>query len=65
MTTSTSPTPNQFAHFPVVPATSGERAFSRQIRELWTHLQDHERQRQFTEPELEGMRSFLGEKLYG
>jgi hypothetical protein len=48
---------------PVTPPTSGERALTRQIKELWTLLQDHESQ--FTGPELEGMRSFLGEKLYG
>jgi hypothetical protein len=49
---------------PVTPPTSGERRLAREIRGLWTLLRDQERKRQFTEPELAGMRSFLGEKLY-
>jgi hypothetical protein len=65
MTTSSSPTVHRFSDFPVVPTTSGERAFSRQIRELWIHVQDHEREKQFTDAELEGMRCYLGEKLSG
>jgi hypothetical protein len=53
------------SRIPVTPPTSGERALAREIRGLWTLLRDQERKRQFTEPELAGMTSFLGEKLYG
>jgi hypothetical protein len=49
---------------PVIPPTSGERELAREIKELWTLLQDHERERQFTDAELMGMNPFLGEKLY-
>jgi hypothetical protein len=50
---------------PVTPPTSGERALARQIKELWTHVQDREREKQFIEAELEGMWFYLGEKLSG
>jgi hypothetical protein len=60
----TAPTYKADFRIPVTPPTAGERALAREIKELWTLLQDHERER-LTEPELEGRRPFLGEKLSG
>jgi hypothetical protein len=49
----------------VLPSVSAERALSRQIRELWTHLEDRKRQKQVIDAELGGMRFYLGEQLSG
>jgi hypothetical protein len=62
--TMTAPTCKADFRIPVTPPTSGERRLAREIKELWIHVQDREREKQFTDAELEGMRSFLGEKLY-
>jgi hypothetical protein len=47
----------------VTPPTSGERALAREIKGLWTLLRDQESKGQFTDPELEAITYFLGEKL--
>jgi hypothetical protein len=50
---------------PVVPPTRAERALARQIKELWTLLQEREWEKHLNEPELIGVRFYLGEKLLG
>jgi hypothetical protein len=50
---------------PFLPPTSSERILAREIKELWVHVQDRERQKQFIDAELEGMKPYLGEKLLG